>query len=232
MRSFLALCLSVVALGAANPASNMKLVFSDEFDGDKLDLTKWVTLGEPTAVTLFKSGKITGVRITLIKREDMIQTNGISTRGKFEQVRGYFEASIRMNGYKGHGASMSLRGKDDKVVPFANILWEGAGADYLSPWARYVDDKGQHDLRSDASGTKLLKAGESSKKFNTYGFLWTEKGFAWFLNGKQVNKVDRTVIDAPMSLTFTHRCGEWERPNLNLKQLPDDVEIDWVKIYK
>ena len=117
MKSLLALFLSAVALSAANPASNMKLVFSDEFDAPALDASKWVTVGEPTAITPFKSGKVSGVRISLIKKEDMIQTNGISTRGKFEQVRGYFEASIRMNGYRGHGGSMSLRGKDDKVVP-------------------------------------------------------------------------------------------------------------------
>ena len=232
MKTFLALCLSAVALSAANPASNMKLVFSDEFDGDKLDATKWATQGEPTAITTFKAGKITGVRITLIKKEDMIQTNGINTRGKFEQVRGYFEASMRMNGYKGHGGTMSLRGADDKVVPFINALWESTGADRLVPWARYVDDKGQHDLRAEGSATKFLKAGEPSKKFNTYGILWTEKAFTWFVNGKQSHKVDRTVVDAPMALYFSHRIGEWERPDLNLKQLPDDIEIDWVKAYK
>lgn len=232
MKTLLALVLSTAALCAVNPASNMKLAFSDEFDGDKLDAAKWATNGEPTAISTFKSGKITGVRISLIKKEDMIQTNGITTRGKFEQARGYFEASIRMNAYKGHGASMLLRPKDDKVLPSITVFWDSSGGDYISPWARYLDDGGQHDLRSDASGTKLLKAGESSKKFNTYGVLWTEKGFTWFLNGKQVNKADRAVGDKPMSLTFSHRCGEWERPNLNLKQLPDDVEIDWVKVWK
>ena len=232
MKTFLALCLSAVALSAANPASNMKLVFSDEFDGDKLDATKWATVGEPTAITPFKAAKISGVRITLIKKEDMIQTNGISTRGKFEQARGYFEASLRLNGYKGHGATFSLRAKDDKVTPSMNLYWETSGGDYISPLGRYLDDKGQHELRSESSGSKLLKAGESSKKFNTYGFLWTEKGFTWFLNGKPVHKVDRPVVDAPMSLGISHRCGEWERPNLNLKQLPDDIEIDWVKIWK
>jgi beta-glucanase (GH16 family) len=232
MKSLLALFLSAVALSAANPASNMKLAFSDEFDAPALDASKWVTVGEPTAITPFKSGKVSGVRISLIKKEDMIQTNGISTRGKFEQVRGYFEASIRMNGYRGHGGSMSLRGKDDKVVPFINVYWEGTGADYLTPWARFIDDKGQHDLRSESSGKSILKAGEASKKFNTYGFLWTEKGFSWFANGKLIHKVDRTVIETPMSLSITHRCGEWERPNLNLKTLPDDVDVDWVKVWK
>jgi beta-glucanase (GH16 family) len=232
MKTLLALCFSAVALSAANPASNMKLVFSDEFDGDKLDATKWVTVGEPTAITPFKAAKINGIRISLIKKEDMIQTNGISTRGKFEQARGYFEASIRMNGYKGHGASLILRAKDDKVTPNINLYWESSGGDYLTPWGRYLDDKGQHELRSESSGNKLLKAGESSKKFNTYGFLWTEKGFTWFLNGKPVHKVDRPVVDAPMTLGINHRCGEWERPNLVVKNLPDDVEVDWVKIWK
>lgn len=232
MKSLLALFLSAVALNAANPAANMKLAFSDEFDGPALDASKWATIGEPTALSFAKAGKSGALRISLIKKEDMIQTNGISSRGKFEQTRGYFEAAIRMNGYRGHGGTMSLRGKDDKVVPFITVYWEGTGGDYLTPWARFVDDKGQHDLRAEGSGKTILKAGEAAKKFNTYGFLWTEKGFTWFVNGKQVHKADRTVIDAPMYLSFSHRCGEWERPNLNLKTLPDDVDIDWVKVWK
>ncbi len=232
MKSLLALVLSSLALSAANPASNMKLTFSDEFDGEALDATKWVTQGEPTAMSFVKLAKVKALRITLIKREDMIQHNGISTRGKFEQLRGYFEASVRMNANPGHTAGMSLRCADDKITPFINVLWEGTGGDNLAPWARYVDDKGQHDLRSDASGKTILKGGEPSKKFNTYGLLWNEKGFAWFVNGKQIHKVDRTPIALPMHLTFFHRIGEWERPKLVLKTLPDDVEIDWVKVWK
>ena len=232
MRNLLALFLSAACLCAANPASNMKLAFSDEFDGPALDAAKWVTQGESTAMSFFKAGKVSGLRITLIKKEDMIQSNGITTRGKFEQTRGYFEASIRMPAYKGHTGNFSLRGKDEKVTPFIHALWEGTGADNLYPWARYLDDKGQHDLRSDSSGKKILKAGEPSKKFNTYGLLWTEKGFTWLVNGKVINKVDRTPIDQPMHLHLFHRIGEWERPKLVLKQLPDDMEIDWVKAYK
>jgi beta-glucanase (GH16 family) len=230
MKSIFALCLSAIALSAANPASNMKLAFSDEFDGPTLDAAKWTAQGEPTAVSFVTAGKTKALRITLIKREDMIQGNGI--KAKHEQVRGYFEASIRFNANPGHTGYMSVRGKDEKVTPFINALWEGTGDDNLVPWARYVDDKGQHDLRSDASGKKILKGGEPSKKFNTYGILWTEKAFAWFVNGKQIHKVERTPIAEPMILSFSHRIGEWERPKLNLKQLPDDVDIDWVKVWK
>ena len=232
MKTLFAFLLSTLALGAVNPASNMKLAFSDEFDADKLDETKWVVSGDRTVLSFVKVGKASAIRISLLKREDMIQYNGINTRGKFEQARGYFEASIRMNAYKGHGASMVLRGKDEKVTPFAMALWESQGDDKVTPWIRILDDKGQHEMRPERQDKTALKPGEAAKKFNTYGILWTEKSFSWFVNGKQVHKVDRVVVDAPMSLHLSHRIGEWERPNLNLKQLPDDVDIDWVKIWK
>jgi beta-glucanase (GH16 family) len=232
MKPIFAFLLSTLALGAANPASNMKLTFSDDFDADKLDESKWVANGDRSVLSFVKVGKASALRISLLKREDMIQYNGINTRGKFEQARGYFEASMRMNAYKGHGASMVLRGKDEKVAPFALALWESYGDDKMTPWFRILDDKGQHEMRPEKQDKGALKAGEAAKKFNTYGILWTEKSFAWFVNGKQIHKVDRVVVDAPMSLSFSHRIGEWERPNLNLKQLPDDVDIDWVKIWK
>ena len=230
MKQLLSLLALTATLSAVNPASNMKLAFSDEFDGPALDAAKWSTYGEPTAMSFVTVGKSKALRITLMKRDDMIQTNGI--RSKYEQVRGYFEASIRMNANPAHTGNMSIRGKDDKVVPYILALWEGTGDGYLAPWARYLDDKGQHDLRSENSGKKILKGGEPSKKFNTYGILWTEKGFAWFVNGKQIHKADRIAITAPMTLQFTHRIGEWERPKLVLKELPDDVDIDWVKVWK
>lgn len=230
MKQLLSLLAFTATLGAVNPASNMKLAFSDEFDGPALDAAKWSTFGEPTAMSFVTVGKSKALRITLMKREDMIQTNGI--RSKHEQTRGYFEASIRMNANPGHTSYMSVRGMDDKVVPFITVLWEGIGDDYLTPWARYLDDKGQHDFRSTESGRKILKGGEPSKKFNTYGLLWTEKGFSWLVNGKVIHKVDRTPIAAPMYLSLSHRIAEWERPKLILKDLPDDMDVDWVKIWK
>ncbi len=232
MKTVFVFLLSTLALGAANPASNMKLAFSDDFDAGKLDESKWGTNGDPTVLSFVKVGKASALRISLLKREDMIQYNGINSRGKFEQARGYFEASMRMNAYKGHGASMVIRGKDEKVTPFAMALWEAHGDDKMTPWFRILDDKGQREMRPERPDRGALKAGEAAKKFNTYGILWTEKSFSWFVNGKQVHKVDRVVVDAPMSLYFSHRIGEWERPNLNLKQLPDDVDIDWVKVWK
>ena len=226
------LLLLAASVLAIDPTSGKKVTFSDEFTGDSLDESKWTYPANRETVSIVKGGKDKVLRISLRKAEDMIQWNGITTNGKFEQMYGYFEASIRMPGYKGHTAIFRLGPADEKVAPNIMLLFEGLGADQLMPWARKSDDSGQRDFRPEGKMTQFLKAGEASKKFNTYGILWTEKSFTWFINGKKVHQVDRQDVAKPMRLQLAHRVSEAERPSLNLKQLPDDVEIDWVKVWK
>jgi beta-glucanase (GH16 family) len=224
-----------VSLFAVDPTSGKKLVFSDDFSGDKVDTTKWNISGKPEAFSIVKGGKEKDgkvLRITLVQSADMLQWNALDTKGKFEQVYGYFEASIRMPGYKGHTGGFRLSSVDEKTTPNGFLIWEGVGDDRLAPWARSNNDNGQHEYRSEGNGKQFLKAGEPSKKFNTYGILWTEKSYIWFVNGKQSFRADKAEIKKPMSLRLSHSVGEWERPNLNLKQLPDDIDIDWVKAWK
>ena len=105
----------------------------------------------------------------------------------------------------------------------------GTGKERVSPWARAVLDSGAQDFRPDKAIGKFT---DISKKFHTYGILWTDKGFTWYLDGKAVHKLDRKEFVRPMSLTLTHRIEEQERPKLILKSLPDDIDIDWVKVWK
>ena len=226
------LLLLLMAAGAfaADPSSGKKLTFSDDFNGEKIDETKWNLPANRETAFIVKGGKDKVLRISLRKAEDMIQWNGLTTSGKFEQAYGYFEASIRMPAYKGHTAIYRLGPADEKAAPNVLLLFEGLGADKIMPWARKVDDSGQRDFRPE--GDKFLKPGEAAKKFNTYGILWTEKTFTWFINGKKVHQVDKQDVAKPMRIHLAHRVSEFERPNLNLKQLPDDVDIDWVKVWK
>jgi beta-glucanase (GH16 family) len=224
------LLLLATSVLAVDPTVGKKITFSDDFNADKIDETKWTLPGNRETASIVKGGKDKVLRISLRNAEDMIQWNGLTTNGKFEQMYGYFEASIRMPAYKGHTAIFRLGPADDKVTPNMMVLFEGLGADKLMPWARKNDDSGQKDFRPDAD--KFLKAGEPSKKFNTYGILWTEKSFSWFINGKKAHQVDRQDVAKPMRLQLAHRIAEFERPNLNLKQLPDDMDVDWVKVWK
>ena len=230
MRSlFLLLAASALAV---DPTIGKKIAFSDDFNGDAVDETKWTLPGNRDTVSIVKGGKDKALRISLRKAEDMIQWNGLTTNGKFEQLYGYFEASIKMPAYKGHTAIFRLGPADEKVTPNILVLFEGLGADQIMPWARKNDDSGQRDFRPEGKLTQFLKAGEPAKKFNTYGILWTEKSFTWFINGKKVHQVDKQDVAKPFRLHLAHRVAEAERPNLNLQQLPDDMEVDWVKVWK
>jgi beta-glucanase (GH16 family) len=226
---YLLLLLAASAL-AVDPSVGKKLTFSDDFNAEKIDESKWTLPGNRETASIVKGGKDKVLRISLRNAEDMIQWNGLTTNGKFEQIYGYFEASIRMPAYKGHTAIFRLGPADDKATPNMMVLFEGLGADKLMPWARKNDDSGQKDFRPETD--KFLKAGEAAKKFNTYGILWTEKSFTWFINGKKVHQVDKQDVAKPMRLQLAHRIAEFERPNLNLKQLPDDMDVDWVKVWK
>lgn len=228
---YLLLFISLSAF-AVDPSNGKKLTFSDDFTGEKVDDKKWSLPANSDTVSIAKGGKDKVLRISLRKADDMIQTNALTTKGKFEQQYGYFEASMRMPAYKGHTGYFRLAPNDEKATPTIFVLFEGLGADQIVPWARKVDDAGQRDYRPEGKSTQFLKAGEAAKKFNTYGVLWTEKSYTWFINGKKVHQVDKNDVPRPVCIQLSHRVAEFERPNLNLKQLPDDVEIDWVKVWK
>ena len=226
--STLLLLVSTVAF-AADPSIGKKLVFSDDFNGDKIDESKWNVIGAPEVFTFVKFGKGSALRIGLKVKDDMIQYNSLASRGKFSQQFGYFEVSMRMNAGDGHAGTFRLVTDDEKTPPSITTSFHGTGKERVSPWARAVMESGFQDFRPEKSVGKFT---DLSKKFHTYGILWTEKGFTWFMDGKAIHKLERKEFVRPMSLAFTHRIEEQDRPRLVLKTLPDDVDIDWVKVWK
>jgi beta-glucanase (GH16 family) len=227
MKSLLALCLTTIAAFANPPSAAMKLVWSDEFKDPAIDETKWTFEGDKQALAI-KDGKLA---ITLRERPDGWQGSGLSTREKFTQQQGYFEASIRFPVTKGHHGAFVIRNKPTSEPPAAALYFECFGEDKLVPWAKIGDSKGVRELRPVKTDLNN-KPGQVSKGFNTYGFLWTERQYAWYFNGKLVHKLDKPEVKEPMHLFLGHWVSDFERKDLLPAKLPDDVEIDWVKIWK
>jgi beta-glucanase (GH16 family) len=228
MRALALLYLASAAF-AADPSIGKKLVFSDDFNGDKIDEAKWNVIGAREVFTFVKFGKGSALRIGLKLKDDMIQYNSLASRGKFSQQFGYFEASMRMNAGDGHAGTFRLVTDDEKTPPSITTSFHGTGKERVSPWARANLESGSQDYRPDKSVGKFT---DLSKKFHTYGILWTEKGFTWYMDGKVIHKLERKDFVRPMSLALVHRIDEEDRPRLVLKTLPDDVDIDWVKVWK
>ncbi|MEY3949095.1 MAG: hypothetical protein RJB43_450, partial [Verrucomicrobiota bacterium] len=145
----LVLLLAPLAAFAADPSIGKKLVFSDDFNGDKLDESKWRVTGGSDLFTFVKAGKENALRIGLKMGDDMIQTNSISSRGKFSQQFGYFEASMRMNALDGHSGIFRLATDDDKTPPSISVSFHASGKDRVNPWARATLESGQQDFRPD-----------------------------------------------------------------------------------
>jgi beta-glucanase (GH16 family) len=229
MRLLLILSFALSTAFAADPSLGKKLAFSDEFNGDNLDDTKWTVFGSRDVFAFVKTGKGGVLRIGLKTDVNMIQNNTITTRGKFSQQFGYFEASMRFHAGDGHAGAFRLATDDEKTPPSITTSFHGTGKERVSPWARANLESGSQDFRPEKAVGKFT---DISKKFHTYGILWTDKGFAWYMDGKVVHKLDRKDFVRPMSLALVHRIDEEDRPRLVLKTLPDDVDIDWVKVWK
>jgi len=231
MKYLIPLFLAAVVLNAADPSTGRSLVFSDDFNAGKLDESKWRITGSVDAISFAKAGKEGVVRIGLKMGADMIQTNTITSRDKFSQQYGYFVASMRLNASEGHSGTFRIATDDEKTVPSITIAFHATGKDRVSPWGRGLTDSGQQDYRPEKPVSQM-KSGDLSKKFHTYGLLWTESAFTWYVDGKVVHKLERKEFTRPMNVSMTHRVLEEERQKLNLKSLPDDIDIDWVKVWK
>jgi beta-glucanase (GH16 family) len=231
MKYLLPLFLFAIVLNAADPSTGRSLVFSDDFNAGKLDESKWRITGSADAISFAKAGKEGVVRIGLKMGADMIQTNTITSKGKFSQQYGYFVASMRLNASEGHSGTFRIATDEEKTAPSITIAFHATGKDRVTPWGRGLTDSGQQDYRPEKPVSQM-KSGDLSKKFHTYGLLWTESAFTWYIDGKVVHKLERKEFTRPMNVSMTHRVLEEERQKLNLKSLPDDIDIDWVKVWK
>ena len=95
-----------------------KLVWSDEFDGNAIDSSKWNILGDHKRKDgwwLKEDARLDGngsLEIRVKKQGDRYTTGGINTKGKFERRFGYFVARCRFTGARGHGPAFWLQSRE------------------------------------------------------------------------------------------------------------------------
>ena len=227
------------------------LVFEDNFDGDELDLSKWlhrypgrVNAGYQSPEQVSVGGGL--LRFKALYREDGpygpgIYSGEIRTRREF--VRGYFEvrclcseggglwSAFWMNSDGMASAELSDGGLGGAEIDIfeannynANIFNRNAVTH-----AVHVGGYGE-GLRSENEGS--FKVPKPYSQFNTYGMEWTENEYIFYINSveslrtsfqKGVSRVPEYVI-----LTL---CLPVEFPEENAGVTTDFV-VDYVKIYQ
>ncbi len=223
------------------PVKGYELVWSDEFDGDTLDLKKWDYRGlgpRRDAVNVKDNVTLDGkghLVLTTKRVGDKYHTAMIGTQGKFETAFGYFECRVRLQTQIGHWSAFWLQ-SPTLGEPIGDPGKAGAEIDVFE-YLRNRGDKIQHTLHWDGYGKdhksaqKIAQVPGLTKGWHTVGFLWTPTHYVFHVDGKETWRTDKGISGRPQYMILSLEVGKWAG-DISKADLPDHLYVDYVRVYK
>lgn len=215
-----------------------KLVWQDEFDGTKLDETKWeIPEGRrrdgwwsSKAVSLDGTGHLV---ISTIREDDRYLDACVRTRGKFEHAHGYYVARIKLQRDVGHWSAFWLYGPS--VGKIGDEGRDGTEIDIMEkPW---LDERVQHALHWDGYGPDHRSAGKVSKVagvmegFHEFALWWSMDEYVFYVDGQETWRTTAGgVCQVPLYIKLSDEIGKWGG-DISQAQLPDQFLVDYVRVY-
>lgn len=221
------------------------LTFEDNFDGDKLDTTKWSNCPEwkrqdqncywsDDCITV-KDGKL----VVASKIEDGNYYMGaIRSKGKFEQAKGYFETRCTLNTVPGYWVAFWLMGdrvnnvdgsgKDGTEIDIMESAYFGKGINHALHWDGYGKD---HKSLGHRTENKDVFDGE----YHTFSVLWTDNEYVFYIDRKEVWRTEakeaKGVCMSPLYMKFTSETSSWTSRDRDDSKFPTEVYVDYVKVW-
>jgi beta-glucanase (GH16 family) len=216
-----------------------KLVWHDEFDGDRLDESKWDVPPDGRrrdawwmrkAISLDGKGHLV---ISTLEEGDKYIDGCVRTRGKFEHAFGYWVARIELQSQPGHWSAFWLMGSG--VGKIGDGGRDGTEIDIMEkPW---LDDRVQHALHWDGYGKAHRSEGKVAhvpgvmKGFHTFGLLWTPQQYVFYVDGKETWRTTAGgVCQVPLYIKLSDEVGKWGG-DIRKAKLPDRFVVDYVRVY-
>lgn len=235
--------------------------FDEEFDGDKVDETKWNVYADnfwdkrshfskdnvvvKGGVAKLHYEKKTGYHNDdPSKKKTDYATGFLDTYGKWVQRYGYFEARMKLTSAPGLWPAFWLM--PDRGVA-AGPQWKRASTndgamefdimEFLGRWGGYRYNIAMH---WDGYGKTHQQTGSTSIYFLpdkdgyiTAGLLWTPGLAVYYANGKEVLRWESPRISNVQSdIMFTNVTGGWDNDAIDDSKLPDDFVIDYVRAWQ
>jgi len=217
-----------------------KMIWHDEFDGPRLDESKWKRLGNwkrRDGYWVREDAYLTGQGSLVLrtKREgDRFTSGAINTQGKFERAFGYYVARCKMPKQPGHWPAFWMMapgvgkvgndGRDGTEIDIVEIPWRDGKITMNLHWDGYGKDH-----KSAGTNTTIQTLTEG---FHTYGLWWIPEEYVFFVDGKEVWRTAAGgVSQAPEYLKLTEEIGPWAG-DIRQAELPDYFEVDYVRVYE
>jgi beta-glucanase (GH16 family) len=238
------LCANAVGAAAERetiPVKGYELVWSDEFNGTALDMDKW----DYRALGPRKGGVNVKDTVALDGKGHLVLTTKqsgkeyhtamIGTQGKYETTFGYFECRVKLQEEIGHWSAFWLQ-SPTMGREIGNPEKSGTEIDIFE-YLRKRGDVVQHTLHWDGykKDHKMLKKTPSipglSTGWHTFGLLWTENEYVFYIDGKETWRTDKAVSKRTEYMILSLEAGSWAG-DIRKASLPDSLYVDYVRVYK
>lgn len=232
-----------------NEEPSRKLIWSDEFNGTKIDENKWEIMH--TKRRTDPSGKDAwwhkdnaylengNLVIRTSKIDDAYAGACIRTQGKFERAFGYYETRVKLQKQQGHWGAVWLFGKS--VLNVGNEGRDGTEIDiFESPYVGLGKDTVQAALHYDGYAADHKKDHKSvtgmklnDGNWHTFAVEWTTDEYKFYFDDKLVWTTSfGGVCQVPLHLMISDEVGDWGGAiNIFKAKLPDYMLVDYVRVY-
>jgi beta-glucanase (GH16 family) len=226
-------------LPVAPRGKTWNLVWHDEFEGAKLDESKWVVPPDAPrkggwwmrkAIALDGKGHLV---ISTLQDAEKHVDGCVKTTGKFEHAFGYYVARVKLQRQPGHWSAFWITGPG--VTKVGDEGRDGTEIDIMEkPWR---DDRVQHTLHWDGYAKdhktegKVVDVRNVMKGWHTFGLWWKPDEYVFYVDGKETWRTKAGgVCQVPEYILLSDEIGKWGG-NIAAAKLPDQFLVDYVRVY-
>ena len=218
------------------------LIWEDNFDGSVINMDKWKYRAEGTVRGFATVSKETialdgngNLVIQTRKVGDTYQVGQLTTDGLFAQKFGYFECRAQMQKYMGTHSAFWLQ-SNTMGIENNNPTVNGTEIDIFE-YHRKTSNQIHHNLHWNGYGSAHKQVGSSltipfiGTDFHTFGLLWTEKEYIFFVDGVETWRTTQAVSHIPEYIILSTELTGFGGDHLH-NNYPDGIIYDYVKVYR
>ena len=224
------------------PVDGYRLIWSDEFSGKSLDLSKWKyyqgkrkdAFNTGSQVFLDGSGFL---HLQVKTSGDSVLAGMITSQHLFESKYGYFECRAKLTNVMGIWPAFWLQ-SGSMAADYGTPETNGVEIDIFEYFPNFKKDTVTHNLHWGGYGISHRELGlipaplqKTASDFHVFGLEWTDHSYTAYVDGKETAKGTDYISKVEQFIILSIECSGAAGP-LDKTALPADYVIDYVRVYK